>query len=200
MFIHSVGRYTRAIRKVPSSEVLTKQGTRKKCNTTNSYIRVLQLHPNIASVGNEALISGSKLCMAVSKSAVYELSHVLIPSISSSTVEALWSQPVLHLGQQVLAARSEIRAVRRVVKQLPVEMIQQCLSANSCMRARIVVDEHYTECQHSDPFPLNGRPCAFINFSQYTSDVKVRCCMNSTVSTSFLSQKQLPSAFWETFV
>jgi hypothetical protein len=34
--------------------------------------------------------------------------------------------------------------------------------------------------------------------SQGTSDVTViPCCMNSTVSTPFLSRKQLPSAFWQ---
>jgi hypothetical protein len=35
-----------------------------------------------------------------------------------------------------------IRAVRRVVKQLPVEMLQGCSSASSCMRKRIVMEGH----------------------------------------------------------
>jgi hypothetical protein len=38
-------------------------------------------------------------------------------------VEALWSQPVLQVGKQVVVARSEIRTVRRVVKQLPVKKL-----------------------------------------------------------------------------
>jgi hypothetical protein len=44
----------------------------------------------------------------------------------------------------MVGAVSEIRAVRRVVKQLPVEMLQQCLSANSCLWMCIVMEEHYT--------------------------------------------------------
>jgi hypothetical protein len=54
--------------------------------------------------------------------------------------------------------RSEIRDVRRVVKQLPVEMLQKCSSASSSMRKRIDVEEHYeyTGCQHSTTFFLNG--------------------------------------------
>jgi hypothetical protein len=36
----------------------------------------------------------------------------------------------------MVVARSEIRAVRRVVKQFPVEMLQQCSSASNCMRER----------------------------------------------------------------
>jgi hypothetical protein len=70
----------------------------------------------------------------------------------------LWSKPILQVGKQVVVARSEIRAVRRVVRQLPVEMLQQCSSANSCMQTHIVMEEYYkyTACQHSMPFVLNG--------------------------------------------
>jgi hypothetical protein len=77
------------------------------------------------------------------KSAAYELCHVLTPSINSSLL-------LKHrdLGQffmvrkQVVVARSEIRAVSRVVKQLPVEMLQQCLGASNCMWTRSVMEEH----------------------------------------------------------
>jgi hypothetical protein len=34
--------------------------------------------------------------------------------------EALWSQPVLQVGKQMVVARTAIRALRRMVKQLPV--------------------------------------------------------------------------------
>jgi hypothetical protein len=44
----------------------------------------------------------------------------------------------------LIVARSEFMAVRRVVKQLPVEMLHQCLSASSCIRMRIIMEEHYT--------------------------------------------------------
>jgi hypothetical protein len=49
------------------------------------------------------------------------------------TAEVLWSQPVLQVVKQVIVTWSEIRAVRRMVKQLPDEMLQQCSSASSCM-------------------------------------------------------------------
>jgi hypothetical protein len=91
-------------------------------------------------------------------------------------------------------ARREISAVNRVVKQLPVEMLQQCLSANSCMRTRIVMEEHYTGCQHSMSLILNG-PTHFFSVFQYTSDVIVVPCMNSTISTLLLSQKTAVISF-----
>jgi hypothetical protein len=40
-------------------------------------------------------------------------------------------QSVLQVDEQVVVAQNEIRAVRRVVKELPVEMLQQCSSASS---------------------------------------------------------------------
>jgi hypothetical protein len=43
-----------------------------------------------------------------------------------------------------------------VVEQLPFEMQQQCLSASSCMWLCIVMEEHYTGCQRSMSFVLNG--------------------------------------------
>jgi hypothetical protein len=90
------------------------------------------------------------------KSAACELSHILTPSIYSSLFifDLLWSQPVLQVGKQVVVAWSEIRAARRMVRQFPVEMLQQCSSASSCMRARIVMEEHCTGCKHSMPFVL----------------------------------------------
>jgi hypothetical protein len=60
--------------------------------------------------------------------------------------------------------------VRRMVIQLPVEVLQQCSNASSCtcMRMRIVMEEHYTICQHS----------TFFNVLQYTSGVvMVPYCM-----------------------
>jgi hypothetical protein len=63
------------------------------------------------------------------------------------------------------------------------------------MRTRIVMEEYYTGCQHSIPFLLNG-PRQFFSVSQNTSDVvMVPCCMNSTISTPFLSQKTVASSF-----
>jgi hypothetical protein len=73
--------------------------------------------------------------------------------------------------------RREIRAVRRLVKQLPAEMLQQPSSASSCtrMRKRIVMEEHYTGCQHPMPFVLKG-PTQFFSVSQYISHLVVVPC------------------------
>jgi hypothetical protein len=46
-----------------------------------------------------------------------------------STPHYCWSSvipTILQVGKQVVVARSEIRVVRRALKQLPVEMLQQC--------------------------------------------------------------------------
>jgi hypothetical protein len=56
----------------------------------------------------------------------------------------------------VVAAQHKIRSVRRVVKQLPVEMLQQRSSASCCMQTHIVMEEHYTGHQHSMPFVPSG--------------------------------------------
>jgi len=45
-------------------------------------------------------------------------SQVLTPSIG---VEALDSQPDLHLGEEMVIAWCQVRTVRRVVENLPVE-------------------------------------------------------------------------------
>jgi hypothetical protein len=42
---------------------------------------------------------------------------------------------------QAVVTRSEIRAVRKVVKQLPVEMRQQCTSSSGCMRMCMMKEE-----------------------------------------------------------
>jgi hypothetical protein len=64
----------------------------------------------------------------------------------------------------VVVVGSEIKAVRRVVKHLPVEMFQQCSSASSCMQTRIVMEECYIRCQHFTPFVLNGSMQFFLVF------------------------------------
>jgi hypothetical protein len=88
--------------------------------------------------------------MPVSKqSASCELSHVLTPSINSLLLKCCYPN-------QMVVACSEIWALRKVLKQLPVEMIQQCPSASTCMQTSIVMEEHYTGCQHSTLFFLNS--------------------------------------------
>jgi hypothetical protein len=88
------------------------------------------------------------------KSATYELSHILTNQLI--IVKAPCSQPVLQVGKQAVVAWSEIWAVRKVVKQFPAEMSQQYFSVSSCTQIWVVMEEHYTGCQHSMPFVLNG--------------------------------------------
>jgi hypothetical protein len=89
----------------------------------------------------------------------------------------------------VAVTQSKIRAVRRVVRQLP---LQQCSSASSCMQTSIVMEEHYTGV--SNPHLLFWMAlCSFFSLSQYTCDViVVPYCMNSTISIPFMSQKTVP--------
>jgi hypothetical protein len=71
--------------------------------------------------GNEALVvSGNKVLYVCVKEVwplcaqqCFDTFHKLL-----ITVHALWSIPVIQIGKQVAVTWSEIRAVRRVVKQL----------------------------------------------------------------------------------
>jgi hypothetical protein len=47
-------------------------------------------------------------------------------------------------GEQVVVPWSENRAVRRVVKLLPTEMLQLCSSVSSCMQTCFMMEKHYT--------------------------------------------------------
>ena len=74
-------------------------------------------------------------------------------------------------------------------------MLQQSSSASSCMQTLIVMKNHCTKCQHSTPFFLNGTT-KVLTVSLYTSDITVvPHCINSTISTPFLSQKTAASSF-----
>jgi hypothetical protein len=167
-----------------------KQATKEK----NMYIHILKLHLNIVPELRHLLYWRKSFCMPVSmKSAASEHSHVLTPCTNFSLL-------LKHCDLTVIVTLSEIMAKRSVVKQFPAEILQQCSSMDSCMWMRIVLEENYTRCQHSAPSVLNGLTQSF-SASQYTCDVTVvPCCMNSTISTLFLSHRQLPSAFWQTFL
>jgi hypothetical protein len=60
-----VHNYTRAIWKVTSGELLTKQAMKKIIYTKNTYI--LELRLKVVTAGIEALVSGSKLLHACVK-------------------------------------------------------------------------------------------------------------------------------------
>jgi hypothetical protein len=118
---------TKAIRKV------TKQGMRKKLlYIKNTYI--LNLLLNVVIVEIETLVSENKFSYACVKEVCRLWAQPCFDTFNQLLiiVEALWSQPVLQVGKQVVVAWSKIKAVRRVVRQLPTEMLQQCSSASSC--------------------------------------------------------------------
>jgi hypothetical protein len=99
---------------------------------------------NVVSAGIEALIvSGNKFLHACVKAVCrlwaqprFDTFHQLL-----IIIQELLSQPLLQVGTQVIVT-SEISAVRMVVKQLPVEILQRCSNAISCMRTRIIMEEH----------------------------------------------------------
>jgi hypothetical protein len=73
-------------------------------------------------------------------------------------------------------------------------MLQKCLSESSCTWTHSVMEEHYTRCQLSTLFDLNG--CTqFFFFLTFHSMIVVPSCMNSTISTPFLSQKIFTISF-----
>jgi hypothetical protein len=136
--------------------------------------------------------------MPVSKqSASCESSHVLIHSSSSSLLLKRWSQPVRQVGKQMVAARSEIGVVRRVVKQLPVEMLQQCSCASNCMRWAL--SWRITAPDVNIPLFLfwmahhtQGFQCIAINFWRYRGPLSHEFRQQhsfpvKTVATSFLA-------------
>jgi hypothetical protein len=55
-----------------------------------------------------------------------------------------------------------------VVEQLPVEMLQQCSNASSCMCTRIIMEEHYTVCQHPTQMALHNF-CSVLQYKTWQS-------------------------------
>jgi hypothetical protein len=93
----------RAIQKVTSGELLTKQAMRTNFIIYKKNMYVLKLHLNIVTAGIESLvISGNNFLYAFVKEVCYlwagprfDTFHQLI------IVEALWLQPVLQVGKWV---------------------------------------------------------------------------------------------------
>jgi hypothetical protein len=102
------------------------------------------------------------------------------------------------MGKDVAVDRSEIMAVRRVVRQFSNETLQQCSSASSCtcIRPRIVMEEHHTRLH---AFCSEWPFAVFLVFrsTPLTLVSVVPFCMNSTISPPFLSQKTVVISFLE---
>jgi hypothetical protein len=98
-----------------------------------SYIRnkyILKLPLNVVTTRIEAfVVSGNKFLYACVEEVWRLWAQPRVDTFLQLliTAETLWSQPVLQIGtsKQVVTAWSEIRAVRRVIKKLAVEMVQQ---------------------------------------------------------------------------
>jgi hypothetical protein len=148
----------------------------------------------------EALVvSGNKFWYACVKRSLPPVSSVTFWYLAS-TPHYCWSAviPTSSSGrQQVVVIWSEIRVLRRVVKQLPVEMFQQCSSARSCTQMHIVMEEHYTEWHHSMHFVLNGPTQMFQCFV-----IHIWCYCGPLINEfhhqcSFPVPEKLPSAVWQ---
>jgi hypothetical protein len=120
---------TRAIQKVTSGELLTKHAMRIFFYYTqkiHTYIHKLLL--NVVTAGIEApVILENRFLYAYVKDVCSLWAQSRFDTFQQLIiVEALRYQPVLQIGKKVTVAWSEIKAVGKVVKQLPAEMLQQC--------------------------------------------------------------------------
>jgi hypothetical protein len=138
----------RVVQKVTSNE-LTSREKKMLLYTKYTYITyIVKLFHNVVTTGIETLVSPIQVSK---KSATCGLSCMLTSSIYSSVLLKHWSQ----VGKRVVIAHSDTRAARMVIKQLPVEILQRCSHASSCMWMHSVLEEHYTGCQNSTHFVLN---------------------------------------------
>jgi hypothetical protein len=97
---------TRAVRKVTFSELLTKQGMRKKFIVhIHTYIHKLLL--NIVAAGIEALVSRiSFVCLCQRSFPPVSLAHSDTFHQLLIIVEVLSSQPLLQVGKQAVVTQS----------------------------------------------------------------------------------------------
>jgi hypothetical protein len=146
--------------------------------TKNRYI--LKLLFNFFTTGIEAFVA-----LGLCQRSLQPVSSVISWCLAS-TAHYCWSVvlPTSSSGRWTVAC-SEIGATRRVAKQPGVAVIQQCWGARSCMRTRIVIDEHCTGCQHSTPFVLNCQSYAAFFFVVFRNTK--RCCPHRR-QTSFTQE------------
>jgi hypothetical protein len=94
----------------------------------------------------------------------------------------------------VVATQSKIRAVTGMVKQLPVEMLQECKQLYACMHCHREAPHHMSAFHTFCSKWLALR--SFFSVLQHTCDIiVVPFCMNSAISTPFLSQKTVAISF-----
>jgi lipid-A-disaccharide synthase-like uncharacterized protein len=160
-------------------------------HTKNLYI--LKLLLKVVTAGTDEL-SGNKFLFACVKEVCHLWAQSCFDTLDQLLViiEELWSQPVLQVGKQVVVTQSKVRAVRRAVKQLLVEMFQQCSSVSSCMRT----------CSHGGALHQMLAFHAFCSEWPYAVFL-VFCNILLTLVRFFVAwippsenRKQLPSAFW----
>jgi hypothetical protein len=82
-----------------------------------------------------------------------------------------------------------------VVRQDPVEMLQQCWSASSCMQMCIVMEEHDTGCQYPTPFFWITQ-CSSFSVSQYKTWLSSQLAHFFDRHTKTYSPIQQVPQFW----
>lgn len=92
--------------------------------------------------------------------------------------------------QQVMVTRSKIQAVGRVVKHLPLRLVEQCLCVRPCVCVHCRADKE-AKCQHSSPSVLNHSP----NFLGFAVCLRWDCLLTDFVeprpSLQLLSRSKL---------
>jgi hypothetical protein len=73
-------------------------------------------------------------------------------------VEALGRQPDLHLWKNIIIAWRQVRTVRRVVENLPVEELDYSICGSRGVGRRVVVQENDAFGEHPAPFILDRPP------------------------------------------
>jgi hypothetical protein len=80
-------------------------------------------------------------------------------------VEALGSQPDLHLVEEMVIAWRQVQTVRRVVENLPVEELDSSMYASCGVEPCVVVQENNAFSEHPVPFILDRPPRLIEHFT-----------------------------------
>jgi hypothetical protein len=186
----------RTTQKVTSNELLTKQAMRRKHLLCTKITYILKPFLNVVTAGIEALVvSGNEFLYTCVKEVCHLWAQPCFDTFHQLLiiVETSWSQPVLRVGKQVTVTWSEIRDVRKVVKQLPVEMLwlQQLYVDAHCHGGA----QHQMLAFHS--FSSEWPYTVFLTFRS-TLLMLLWSLVAWILPSALLTcpRKQLPSAFW----
>ena len=80
-------------------------------------------------------------------------------------VKALRAKPLLHVHEEMVIARHQIRAVKRVIQYFPLELSQFGRSTSHCMRVGIVMAGKSPESSMCHNVSLNGPSQVIVTIS-----------------------------------